>query len=133
MQRKLRSEVKAAAPARYCQGSKWVNEIVDSCSCSTAKLDDPAAITRGRPTRRQFFELPHCATLRRNPGAQFTAGLCLTVERLRHRSRASYVANKQNFHFKIAAIIGHAQPISRADVASRFDRLSVGLHSTQLA
>jgi len=61
--------------------------------------------------------------LRRHYQALLAASLGLAVERLRHRSRAAHVAQQQHFDLKVAALVGHPQHVSNANLARSFGGL----------
>src|ERR1019366_2010507 len=63
--------------------------------------------------------------------AQLPARLGLAVESLRNRSRAANVAEQQDFHLKVAAVVGNSQAVSNPDLARSLGGLPVGLNPTE--
>ena len=62
---------------------------------------------------------------------QLPARLRLAVERLRNRSRAAHLAEKQDFHLKVAAVVCHSQHVSNPDLTRSLGGLPVGLNPTE--
>jgi hypothetical protein len=52
---------------------------------------------------------------------------------LRNRSRAAHLAEKQDFHLKVTAVVCHSQHVSNPDLARSFGGLPVGLNSAEFA
>ena len=100
-------------------------------SASAAELDDPASITFRRSRCGQLFELSHRFALGRDFLAQFPAGVCLAVEGLCNRSGTAGLAEKKDFDFEVAAVVGHVQYISDANFACGFRGLLAGLNSAE--
>src|SRR5579862_991543 len=95
-------------------------------SRAPAKLDDPAPIALRWPTLRQNFKLAHRLPLRGCLLPHFFAGFGFMIKRLRGGSRTAHVAQSQDVHLELPAIVGHAQPITDPDLARGFGDLSVG-------
>src|SRR5271165_4915247 len=74
---------------------------------STPKpIEHPAIALRWFACTQQF-EAWHRLPFFRQLLAHSAAGLSFPVQRLRHRRRAPYVAQKQHLHLKVAALVLH--------------------------
>jgi hypothetical protein len=126
LKRIVRSNIESVAPFEgpYAPASR---------SSPAPELNDSPAIAFRWPARRELLELNHSLPLRGCFHAQFSALLRLAVERLRDRRWAAHLAQKQDFHLKIPALICHSQHVSNANFARRFGGLSIGPDSAQLA
>jgi hypothetical protein len=65
--------------------------------------------------------------------SQFAAGFAFAVQRLRDRSRAAHLAQKQNFHFEISRLSLNVQEVANMYLAGWLSRLTIGLNSAQIA
>ena len=98
---------------------------------SAAKLNDPTTVAFRWPACGQLFKLAHCFALGCHFQAQFAARLGLTVEGLRNRGGTADIAEKKNLHLKVTALVGHAQLVSDADLASGLGGLAIPLNPAQ--
>ena len=101
-------------------------------SDSASKPVDFTAIAFRWLALPQRFEMRHRFALFRQLEPQLPARVGLAVERLRNRRRAAHLAENQDFHLKIAAIVLHLQQVADADLARRFGCLSVGFNPAEL-
>lgn len=102
-------------------------------SHAIAELDDLASVALGGAAFRRGGIHLHGLALFRNFQAQFTAGICLAIKRLRHGSGAADNAQLQHFHFKFMGICPDVQKVAGMDLASRFGGLVVALDPAQIA
>ena len=102
-------------------------------SASSAKLDNVAAVTFGRPTCRELFKLAYGLALRGYLQTQFAASHGLAVEGLRNWGRAARFAKLQNLYFKFSSFIDHPQHSSDMDFACGLGRLPVGMNPAEVA
>ena len=80
----------------------------------------------------QGFEMRHRFALFRQLQPQLPARLCLTVERLRNCRRAARLAEGQDLHLKVAAVVLHLQQVADPDLTRSLGWLSVGLNPAEL-
>ena len=105
---------------------------VDSLKlASAAKLDDPTTVAFRWPACGQLFKLAHCFALGCHFQAQFAARLGLAVESLRNRGGTADIAEKQNLHLKVAAIVLHLQQVADSNLARSLGLLSVSFNSAE--
>ena len=107
--------------------------IEDALPAAAAELDDVPPVAFRGSSFRENFELPHRLPFGGYFFAQFPAVLSFAIERLRHRGRPTYFAEKQHLHLKVAAVIGHAQSVPHPDFTRRLCGLSVRQDSAQFA
>ena len=100
---------------------------------SSAKLPDPPAIALVWPARRQLLELPQRLPFGSSLHALFAAFFGFAVQGLRHRCRTTHLTELKNLNLKDAALIGHLEHVAEADIARRFDGLTIGLDPSQIA
>jgi hypothetical protein len=50
---------------------------------------------------------------------------------LGNRGRTAHFAEKQDFHLKVAAVVGHSQHVSDPDFTRSFGRLPIELNSAE--
>jgi hypothetical protein len=102
-------------------------------SDSSAKASEFAAIALGGFALTQRLEVRHGLSFFGQFAPQLAAGLGLTVEGLGHGGRPAHLAEKQDFHLKVAAFVRHLKQIADPDLAGRLGSLSVGLNPADVA
>lgn len=100
---------------------------------SAAELDDVPPVAFRRAALRQDFEFAQRFPFCGRHLAKFSALVSFAVESLRHCRRTAHFAEQQNFYLKLAALIGHAQPVADPDFARRLGRLPIREHSAEFA
>ena len=123
---RLPASVTATAESRMRNG-----EIRRPVLTSAPKAYDLAAVTLRGAALGKGFKVPQCLALLRRLLAQLPARLAFAVERLRHRGWTAHIAELQNLYFKIAAIIGHPQPVAKPKLSRGFGRLTVELNPAE--
>jgi len=68
-----------------------------------------------------------------SPNSQFATRFSFAVERLRDRCRTTNFAQKQDFHFEIAAFSLDVQHVTRVDFAGRLSSLMIALNPAEIA
>jgi hypothetical protein len=62
---------------------------------------------------------------------QFTARFTFAVQRLSYRRRATYVAEKEHFHFEITTLGRDLQEVANVDLACRLGRLLAAVNPSE--
>ena len=97
--------------------------------CSSAELDDVAAVAFGRASGGQLFKLLEGFALGGDFLAEFAAGFGFAVESLRDGGWAADFTEQQDFDLEIAAVVGDAQHVSYANFARGLGGLAVGVNA----
>src|SRR5258708_7735861 len=63
--------------------------------------------------------------------ARLAACLCLAIECLRHRRRPAHLAEQQDFHLKIAAVVCYLQHVANPHFAGSLGGLPVRLNPAE--
>jgi hypothetical protein len=79
-----------------------------------------------------LFELLHCLSFRGHFEAEIPAGIRLAVERLGNRSRAAYIAEKQDFDMKVAGFVCHSHHVANPNFACGLRELPIELDSAEI-
>src|ERR1051326_5428597 len=106
---------------------------VPHTSAPAPELDNFPAIAFGRPPGWYGLELAHRFALLCRLQAQRAAFFRLAIERLGHRCRAAHLAEQQDLHMEVAAVIRYPQHVSHPDFTRRLGGLPVRLDPAQFA
>ncbi len=96
-----------------------------------AKPRKLSPVPLGRPSFKEI-KLGHGLSLFCQLLPKLPAGFRFAVKRLRDGRRAAYLAQLQDFHLKLAAVISDLQQVTHAHFTGWFGLLSIGTDAAQL-
>lgn len=109
-----------------------VSLILDG-SPAPSKLNNPSPIPFGRLSGWKLLPLPRRSAFGGDLLSHLFTLLGFAIESLSFGCRTANLTQPENVDFKIAAVVGHLQPISDAHFSGGFGGLTVRPNSSQVA
>lgn len=119
------------APENAGRGRTWQSGFDSTRSVATTKTNDAAAIAFGGATRRSRNEVQSGPALFCKFPARFAAGFGFAIELLRNGRGSADVAQAQDFHFEVSAVVFNREKIPDPDFAGGAEGLMIGFDAPQ--